>query len=253
MEALSVVIITYNEERNIERCIRSVVGIADEIVVVDSFSTDRTREIAGEFGAKVIKHEFEGYVQQKNYALAQATHRWVLSLDDDEALSEKLRNSIKEIKFNPSADGYTMNRLTNYCGKWIRHSGWYPDKKLRMVLKKKAYWTGTNPHDKLELFESKNIRHIPGDILHYSYYSLEDHLQQIDRFMQIRAYELFEKRIKPNVWHFYLKPLHKFFKHYFFQLGFMDGYEGYQIARLSAFGIFIRYAKLRELWRTNNP
>lgn len=253
MQTLSVVIITYNEERNIERCIRSVMGIADEIVVVDSFSTDRTREIAAECGARVIKHEFEGYIQQKNYALEQATNQWILSLDADEALSEKLRNSIKEIKSNPSADGYTMNRLTYYCGRWIRHSGWYPDRKLRMVLKNKAHWSGINPHDKLELVGSKNIRHIPGDILHYSYYSLEDHLQQIDRFTQIRANELFARQFKPNVWHLYFKPLHKFFKHYFFQLGFMDAYEGYQIARLSAFGIFIRYAKLRELWQKKKP
>jgi len=157
---LSVVIITYNEEKNIARCINSVNQIADEVIVVDSHSIDKTKEIAKDLGAKVIEHAFEGHIQQKNFALQQANYSWVLSLDADEALSEKLKNKIQEIKNNPTADGYTMNRLTYYCGRWIKHTGWYPDKKLRLVRKDLAQWSGINPHDRLELINSKNIKHI---------------------------------------------------------------------------------------------
>jgi len=248
---LSVVIITYNEEKNIARCINSVYQIADEVIVVDSHSIDKTKEIAIAHGAKVIEHTFEGYIQQKNFALQQANYPWVLSLDADEALSDKLKNKIQEIKNNLTADGYTMNRLTYYCGRWIKHTGWYPDKKLRLVRKELAQWSGINPHDRLELIKSKNIKHINADILHYSYYSLHDHLNQLDKFTQISANELYKARINPNFWHFFIKPVHKFLNHYIYKAGFLDGYEGFQISIISAYGVFLKYAKLREIYRTN--
>ena len=248
---LSVVIITYNEEKNIARCINSVNQIADEIIVVDSHSIDKTKEIAIALGAKVIEHSFEGHIQQKNFALQQANYSWVLSLDADEALSEKLKNKIQEIKNNPTADGYTMNRLTYYCGRWIKHTGWYPDKKLRLVRKELAQWGGINPHDRLELINSKNIKHINADILHYSYYSLFDHLYQLDKFTQISANELYKAKIKPNFWHFFIKPVHKFLNHYIYKAGFLDGYEGFQISIISAYGVFLKYAKLREMYKNN--
>ena len=248
---LSVVIITYNEEKNIARCINSVYQIADEVIVVDSHSIDKTKEIAIAHGAKVIEHTFEGYIQQKNFALQQANYPWVLSLDADEALSDKLKNKIQEIKNNPTADGYTMNRLTYYCGRWIKHTGWYPDKKLRLVRKELAQWSGINPHDRLELIKSKNIKHINADILHYSYYSLHDHLNQLDKFTQISANELYKARINPNFWHFFIKPVHKFLNHYIYKAGFLYVYEGFQISIISAYGVFLKYAKLREIYRTN--
>ena len=248
---LSVVIITYNEEKNIARCINSVYQIADEVIVVDSHSIDKTKEIAIAHGAKIIEHTFERYIQQKNFALQQANYSWVLSLDADEALSDKLKNKIQEIKNNLTADGYTMNRLTYYCGRWIKHTGWYPDKKLRLVRKELAQWSGINPHDRLELIKSKNIKHINADILHYSYYSLHDHLNQLDKFTQISANELYKARINPNFWHFFIKPVHKFLNHYIYKAGFLDGYEGFQISIISAYGVFLKYAKLREIYRTN--
>ena len=251
MTKLSVVIVTYNEEKNIARCINSVNQIADEVIVVDSHSIDKTKEIAIGLGAKVIEHSFEGHIQQKNFALQQANHSWVLSLDADEALSEKLKNKIQEIKNNPAADGYTMNRLTYYCGRWIKHTGWYPDKKLRLVRKELAQWGGINPHDRLELISSKNIKHINADILHYSYYSLFDHLYQLDKFTQISANELYKAKIKPNFWHFFIKPIHKFLNHYIYKAGFLDGYEGFQISIISAYGVFLKYAKLREMYKNN--
>ncbi|MEZ4917990.1 MAG: glycosyltransferase family 2 protein [Saprospiraceae bacterium] len=133
MHKLSAVIITYNEERNIGRCLDSLEGVADEIVVVDSFSSDQTEAICQAKGARFIPHAFEGHIQQKNYALDQANHALVLSLDADEALSDELRASVLAAKSSLDFSGYFMNRLTNYCGTWVHHSGWYPDRKLAAV------------------------------------------------------------------------------------------------------------------------
>lgn len=146
---LSVVIITLNEEKNIERCLKSILSVADEIVVVDSFSTDKTKEICHKYNVKFIQHEFEGYIEQKNLALTQAKFQHVLSLYADEALDERLQKNILSIKNNWKHDGYYMNRLTNYCGEWVHHCGWYPDRKLRLFDSTKGNWTGINPHDKI--------------------------------------------------------------------------------------------------------
>src|SRR3954465_7519353 len=151
MLPLSAVIITFNEEKNIARCLDSLIGIVDDVVVIDSFSTDKTEEICKSKGVRFIQHVFEGHIQQKNWAITQAKFPHILSLDADEALDETLKQSILLLKNNWQKDGYYMNRLTNYCGKWIRHCGWYPDKKLRLWDSRKGHWTGTNPHDKYEL------------------------------------------------------------------------------------------------------
>ena len=151
MLKLSVVIITLNEEKNIERCLQSVKDIADEIIVVDSYSDDRTEEICSEFGVKFIQQKFKGYVDQKNDGNALASHDYILSLDADEALSEELAASISQVKENWQFDAYAMNRLTSYCGKWIRHSGWYPDRKSRLFDRRKARWTGHLVHERVEV------------------------------------------------------------------------------------------------------
>ena len=140
MPDISAVIITYNEEKNLERCIESVRDIADEIVIVDSFSTDRTKEICKKYELHFIEHKFEGHIQQKNWAITQAKYPHILSLDADEVLSDRLKESIREVKENWTHDGYYFNRLTNYCGKWIRHCGWYPDRKLRLWDSRKGRW-----------------------------------------------------------------------------------------------------------------
>src|SRR3990172_2864038 len=183
MVQLSVVIITFNEEKNIGRCLDSVKTIADEIVVLDSFSTDKTEELCKAKGARFFQHKFDGHIEQKNRAITFAKFPYILSLDADEALSEELKKSILEIKNNFSADGYYMNRLTNYCGQWIYHCGWYPDKKLRLWDSRKGKWGGINPHDKYELFTSDTAaRFLTGNILHYSYYSVEEHYVQAQKF-----------------------------------------------------------------------
>ncbi len=247
MVKISVVIITFNEEKNIARCIKSVQDIANEIIVLDSFSTDKTKEICSSFKVNFVQHKFDGHIQQKNRAAELANFNLILSLDADEALSDELKKSILKIKENPQFDGYYFNRLTNYCGKWIYHCGWYPDKKLRLWKKGKAKWGGINPHDRIILKENSTKKYLKGDLLHYSYYSIEQHIEQINKFTKIGAQSAFSKKKKANIFIIYFKSKWKFISAFFFRLGFLDGYYGYVICRLSAQATFIKYIKLREL------
>ncbi len=245
---LSAVVITYNEEDNIGRCLESLMDTVDEIVVVDSYSSDATPEICKEKGVNFLQHPFEGHIEQKNYALSCATSDYVLSLDADEALSETLMQSIQAAKKNWHADGYWVNRLTNYCGKWIRHCGWYPDRKIRMWDRRKGHWGGVNPHDHVVMAMNSRMHHLRGDLLHYSYPTIRDHISQINSFSDIAAREAFERGRQPNlVLDICLNPLLTFFKKYFLKLGVLDGYEGFVIAISSAYGKFLKYIKLREL------
>jgi glycosyltransferase involved in cell wall biosynthesis len=247
---LSIVIIAYNEERNIARCLDSVKGIADEIIVVDSYSTDKTVEICKSYGAKVIQHKFEGHIQQKNYALDKTSYDFVLSLDADEVLSNELRKSIVAIKSDWQDAGYEMNRLTNYCGAWIRHCGWYPDKKIRLFDKRKGKWTGINPHDRYTLNESNaSVGYLHGDILHYSYYSISGHIKQVDYFTEISARVLFEQKRKASLARLIVSPVFRFFRDYILKCGFLDGYYGFVVCMVSSHAVFLKYAKLREFWK----
>jgi len=247
---LSVVIITYNEERNIARCLNSIKEIADEIVVVDSYSTDKTVEICNTYGAKVFHHKFEGHIQQKNYALEKASFFYVLSLDADEVLSDELRKSIAFVKSDWRSDGYEMNRLTNYCGAWIKHGGWYPDRKIRLFDKRKGKWTGINPHDRYALNESNaSIGYLNGDILHYSYYSISDHIKQVNYFTEISARVLFEQKRKASLARLIVSPGFRFIRDYVLKCGFLDGYYGFVVCMISSHAVFLKYAKLREFWK----
>ncbi|MBX0291248.1 glycosyltransferase family 2 protein [Hymenobacter sp. HSC-4F20] len=244
---LSVVIITYNEERNIGRCLEAVRAVADEVVVVDSFSTDNTVAICGQYGAQVVQHAFEGYVQQKNFATAQARHDHVLQLDADEVLTEELRQSILQAKQNWQGAGYTLARLTNYCGSWVRHGGWYPDRKLRLYDRRLGQWTGLLLHERYELTPGQP-RPLPltGDALHYSYDSVAQHVSQLNRFTSIAAEELWLRgKRRVSVFHLLLKPWWKFTHGYFLRLGFLDGFAGLSIAAISAWGVFLKFAKLK--------
>lgn len=247
MQQLSVVIITYNEERNIRRCLESVKQIADEIVVVDSYSGDNTENICREYKVKFLKHTFEGHIQQKNYAIDQASFDWILSLDADEALSEELKQAIVGLREKTSYKGYRMNRLTNYCGKWVHHCGWYPDTKVRLVHKNYARWQGVNPHDRLDLIPSEAIGFLSGDILHYSYYTREDHLKQIEYFGNISAKELYHRGKRSNWLKILVKVAAQFFKSYFLKAGILDGKTGFTISRLSAYATYRKYIKLLNL------
>lgn len=247
MLPISLVIITYNEEQNIARCIESVGPLADEIVVVDSFSTDNTETICRKYGVKFVQHVFEGHIQQKNYAITQASHPNILSLDADEALSDKLRDSINKVKQHWECDGYYFNRLTNYCGKWIRHSGWYPDRKLRLFDSRKGRWAGINPHDSYELKQGSTVCWLKGDLLHYCFSSIQEHVEQTNKFSEEGAKALYNKGKRSNTLKIIVKSAARFFRNYFLKQGFRDGYYGYLICSISAFSALLKYAKLREI------
>ena len=244
---ISAVILTLNEENNIERCITSVLGIVDDVVVVDSFSTDRTEELCQAMGVRFIKHKFEGYIEQKNWALTQSLYPVVLSLDADEALSDQLRSSILAVKHSWDADGYAFNRLTSYCGTWIRHSGWYPDTKLRLWEVKKGVWGGTNPHDKVIMEPDAKTKWLKGDLMHYSYTSIRQHLNQINHFTTIKAKAKFKKGERGTLALIFFSPVVKMVKQYILKKGFLDGYYGFIISTISSFGQFLTYVKLREM------
>ncbi|HEX4888483.1 MAG TPA: glycosyltransferase family 2 protein [Luteibaculaceae bacterium] len=246
---ISAVIITYNEERNIKRCLDSLTGVADEIVVLDSFSTDQTQAICQTFPTTFIQHPFEGYIEQKNRAVAHAQFDWVLSLDADEALSDAARLQIahlKSLQEHPTAYGF--NRLTNYCGKWIKHCGWYPDRKIRLFNRLTAHWAGVNPHD-IIVFNTPQpeLCYLPADLLHYSYYTIEEHIQQTHRFTTIAARALHEKGKKASIIKRFGSPIFKFLKDYFLRLGFLDGYFGWKICWISAHATYLKYQKLDAL------
>ena len=253
MIQLSVVIITFNEENNIGRCLDAVKGIADDIVVVDSFSNDKTEEICKAKGVRFIQHKFEGHVEQKNWAISQAKFPHVLSLDADEELSDELKKSVLAVKNNWVKDGYYMNRRTNYCGKWIYHCGWYTDKKLRLWDSRKGKFEGVNPHDKYEMTDGDKVTDfLKGDILHYSYNTIEDHYKQVEYFTSIASKMLFNQGKKTSVIIIYLSPIIKFIRDYFLKIGFLDGAAGFMVCRISAYATYLKYKKLQILWRDNS-
>ncbi|MFT5183798.1 MAG: glycosyltransferase involved in cell wall biosynthesis [Flavobacteriales bacterium] len=245
--SISAAIICFNEERNIERCLNSLKGVVDEIVVVDSFSNDRTKEICLSHHVNFIEHPFEGHIQQKNYALSQTSNRMVISLDADEALTPELRESIINLKKDPKSAVYSMNRLTNYCGKWVRYCGWYPDNKVRLFDKIICQWGGVNPHDKVIVPEGVDVHFLNGDLLHYSYYTRDDHYRQIEYFSKIASTELYNRGKNVSLILVIGKVVAQFFKSFFLKLGFLDGMTGWTISRLSAYATYRKYSNLRKL------
>lgn len=247
MEKLSVVIITFNEEQNIRRCLKSIQGIADEIIVSDSFSTDRTEEICKQFDVKFFQSKWLGYSGQKNAANNLATNNLIFSIDADEALSEKLKEEISRIKLSAiKTTAFKVNRLTNYCGKWIHYCGWYPDTKLRIWFKNEGKWEG-ELHEKLVFGREPKTLTLDGDLLHYSYYTLDDHYKQVEKFTNIAAKDYFERNKKVSLIKLWLSPVVKFVRDYFLKLGFLDGKSGYRICYISAGATYLKYKKLREL------
>lgn len=243
---ISAVIITFNEEKNISRCIESLNDVADEVVVVDSYSKDRTVEISESLGVRVVRHHFTGHIEQKNFALELAIYNHVISLDADEALSIELIKEIVRIKNNWAADGYRFNRLNNFCGRWIKHGLWYPDRKIRLWDRTRGQWGGRNPHDQVIMQPGSLVKYIEGDLLHYTVDQIDEYIDQVNKFSSIQAAQLTAERFNPNFFHFFLKPVFKFFTGYIIRLGFLDGWRGYLIARGQALGVYLRYAKIRN-------
>lgn len=247
MIKLSVIIISLNEERNIRRCLSSVKALADEIVILDSYSTDKTKEIAEGYGARVVQKEFEGYVPARRTVEGLAKYNYILAIDADEALSDELHNSILELKKNWTDDGYFVARKTNYCGKWINHSGWYPDRKLRLYKKGSGHWDGKYVHEKYKLSPNKTVGKLNGDLLHYSYYNESDHWKRTEKYAELSALELFETERKSSFFHAYFKAAVKFIRVYLFNFGFLDGKKGYAICKITAWGTYKKYALLLDM------
>ena len=243
---LSVVIITFNEEANIARCLQALGDVAEDVLVVDSFSTDNTVEICRGYGARVIQYAFAGYVEQKNRATSQALFDHVLQLDADEVLTDELRQAIRAAKINWQHAAYSVARLTSYCGHWVRHGGWYPDRKLRLYDRRLGCWTGLLLHEKFEVNPGLSTAPLAGHALHFSYHSVAQHVTQLNKFTSITAQELaLRGHTRVNLFHLLLKPLWKFVHGYVFRLGFLDGFAGLCIAAISAWGVFLKFAKLK--------
>lgn len=249
---ISVVIIAYNEEAQIANCIRSVTQIADEIIVVDSFSTDRTMEISENMGATVIQHVFEGHIQQKNWAKDCANYQWVLSLDADEVLSKELIQSILRFKTdfiqgnvpqNLRIGGCSMNRLNHLSGRSIKGCGWYPDKKLRLWNRNLGQWTGVNPHDRFELQTGFEVIHLKGDILHYTYSSKLSVWKQAIKFGNIGAEACKNEFVFKILLKFLSSPILKFIKNYFVKGGILYGIDGFYICFCQFIESWIKYGK----------
>lgn len=242
---ISATIITFNEERNIARAMESL-RCCDEIIVVDSHSTDRTAEIAERLGARVIEGPWPGYARQKNVAAEHAAHDWILSIDADEALSEALEGEIWQIKkYGPVFDAYTMPRLAQYMGRWILHSGWYPDRKIRLYHRKKARWVGDFVHESVQV--DGRLGHLRSDLLHFTCDSLSEHLKSMDRYTTLAAEQIVSLKKHVGMKHLLLDPPWTFVKTYFLQRGFLDGLEGLTIAYMAALYNFVKYAKARNM------
>jgi glycosyltransferase involved in cell wall biosynthesis len=247
---ISAAIITLNEEENLGRCLASLAGVADEVVVVDSGSTDGTERVAREGGAAFLRQRWLGYGPQKNLAADRTAHDWVLSLDADEALSDELRAALLRLKAEgPRAGAYEMNRLNWYCGRFLRHSGWYPDRKVRLWRKGEARWDDASIHELVAVRPGAQVEHLPGDLLHYTIRDRAQHLRTIERFTTLSAEALARDGKQGETWKRFVSPVATFLRGYVLKAGFLDGRAGWDVCRLSAYATWLKYEKLRRIAR----
>lgn len=246
---ISAVIITFNEEDRLPDALASLQGIADEIVVVDSYSTDRTLAIARAAQARVWQNRFEDYGQQKNFALGKAAHEWILNLDADERVSPELKRAMLDLKENAAPAGvaaFAIKRKTFYLGRWIRHSGWYPDRKIRLFKKSAATWQG-RIHEKLLV--TGGVARLGGDILHFTYRDIGDHVRRLDRYANFQAEEIVRQDKKLLLPRLLILPPVTFLRHYLWRLGVLDGFPGLVIAMVSSWGTALKYLKAMAMKR----
>src|SRR3989441_8567141 len=242
---ITATIITLNEERNIARALESL-RCCDQIVVLDSGSVDRTAELAERLGAVVVEDSWRGYANQKNRAAEHAEHDWILSLDADEALSEALEGEIWNLKkHGPAHDAYTVPRLAQYMGRWILHSGWYPDRKVRLFDRRKAKWIGSFVHESVDV--NGRVGHLKSNLLHFTCESLSEHLKTMDRYTTLAAEELVSRKARIGLGNLIVDPAWTFVRSYFLQRGFLDGVEGLTIAHRAAIYTFLKDAKARHM------
>lgn len=249
---ISAVIITFNEEQHIARCLQSVFQVADEVIVMDSRSTDRTPEICKSFNVKFISTDWKGFSATKNEGNQMATYEYILSLDADECLDGELIREIKHLKEQHLQAVYSVNRLTNYCGKWIRFSGWNPDWKVRLFPKDLVKWNDAIVHEELELPQHIEEVTLKGRLLHYSYSSTAQHRQRADKYSLLTAQKYASQGKKSTIASPYFAAIGRFVSMYFLKLGFLDGMEGLQIAWISARSNALKYKELKRLTTMKN-
>jgi glycosyltransferase involved in cell wall biosynthesis len=249
---VSACIIAFNEEDRIADCIRSVKW-CDEVLVVDSHSIDRTREVAAECGARVIERDWPGHVAQKEFAIREARHDWVLCIDADERVSSGLREEMLALRDSgfSGAAGWKMPRMSCYLGRWIRHGTWYPDLCLRLFDRRHGRWGGHDPHDRVEL-DAKAGR-LKSDLLHYPYRSFAEHLRTMDNYTTIMARGLHERGRRASLMALVLRPGVRFFRFYVLKAGFLEGWRGLLLAYLAAYYVRLKYAKLLVMERETPP
>jgi glycosyltransferase involved in cell wall biosynthesis len=252
MNPLSATIITFNEERNIGRCLEALKKIADEIIILDSFSTDQTIEICNQYDVKFIQRKWEGYSSAKNYVNALASHNYIFSVDADEVPDSELIATILSLKKSGFSGAYRINRMTNYCGKWIKHSGWYPDRKIRLFPKNKALWQGEFVHEELIIDEGLVVSNLKGHLQHYSYYNYEEHRERADKYSLLTAQKLHATGKKVGDMKPVLSAIGRFISMYFLKLGFLDGRMGFKIAQISAKSNLLKYKELIRLNRNKS-
>lgn len=251
MDKLSVIIITLNEERNIERAVKSVLNIADEIIVLDSFSTDKTEAICAKYPVRFIQEKWQGYAATKNSANALASNNWIFSLDADEEVDSKLEKEIISQKKLGFSGTYSVNRLTNYCGKWIKHSTWYPDKKVRIFEKSNTKWGGEFVHEELEFSKPVADQELAGHLNHFSYYDYVDHRSRADKYSLLTAKKLHAAGKSAGPFKPYISSVGRFITMFILHLGFLDGWAGFKIAQISAQSNVVKYKELRKLNKQN--
>jgi glycosyltransferase involved in cell wall biosynthesis len=250
---ISGVVICFNEADRIERCLKSL-AFCDEIVVVDSCSTDGTQDVVRKYTDRLIEQPFLGYVKQKNFALDQARNDWVVCLDADEALSPELAANVRGAiaRNDGRVSGYWLDRVTWYLGVWHDRGEWYPDWQLRVFRRSRGRWGGLDPHDRVEL--EGPVEKLPGRLLHWNYRHLSDHIQTLDRFSARMARSLMDSGVRFRTWDMVMRPPARFVKSYFLRLGLLKGRAGFIVSIAGAYYVFMKYAKLWELEQTRaNP
>lgn len=245
MVKISVVIIAFNEEKNLPLCIDSARKVSDDVIVVDSYSTDGTKQICLERGVRFIENQFKSYSDQKNFGITLAKNDHILSLDADEYLSDELINSIREITKSWSNEALKMNRLSSYGGKWIRHGNWYPDRQIRLWHRKYGQWDGENLHEKVKLSEGVKVIQLKGDLLHRSYKNSNDAINKIQLYSDIYAASFVGNKYPSGIGILF-KAAFAFLKSYLLKRGILDGFAGLAVAVSVANYTFYKYAKLYE-------
>lgn len=250
MDAISAVVITKNEARNVERCLRSLAPVADEILVVDDHSTDETASICERLGARVVRQSWLGFGPQKNHGNGLARHDWILSIDADEALDEDLRRAILDAKARGLSGAYQVSRLNSYYGRFIRHGLEYPDRKIRLFPRAGARWNESLVHEGLLLDERLAVTRLEGHLLHYTYANVAEHVAKANRYTSLAAEDALRRGARPSIARMLSSPLAVFFKAYLLRRGFQDGLHGLVLSLLHAHGAFLKHVKLWDLHRS---